>query len=222
MTKVLNAIVRREFKLAFSGSFDFALPLLFGVMVISLFPLGVSPGPEMLQKIGAGVIWVSAILASLLGLEKLFREDFRDGSLEQLRLSGQPFAIILLVKVIVHWLITVGPILILSPLFALFLNLTPLMFEALFLTLLLGTPMLSLVGAIAVALTLSLEKGGILLALLMLPLFIPLLIFATSAVNNAQLQLNYSGQLGIIAAMLMLALALTPWAISFAVKVSQN
>ncbi len=220
--QVIVAVIKRDLRLAFKGGLDFVMPLLFGVLVVSLFPLGVGPGPELLQKIGAGVIWIAAILSSLLGIEKLFKEDFRDGSLEQMMLCGTPLPILLFVKVIVHWLLIIVPILLLSPLFALFLNLTPEMYTALFLTLLLGTPLLSLVGAIAVALTLSLEKGGILLALLMLPIFIPLLIFATSAVNNAQLQLHYGGQLGIIAAMLLLALALAPFAISYSVRVSQN
>ena len=195
---------------------------MFLLMVVTLFPLGVSPSPDTLQRIGPGVIWIAAILSSLLGLERLFRDDFNDGSLEQYTLSGVPLSAIAAVKVLVHWLVSFVPLLILSPLLALFLNLTLPMYIALLLTLLVGTPLLSLIGAIAVALTIGLQRGGVLLALLLIPVFIPLLIFATSAVDSAALQLPYYPQLAIIGAMLLLALALAPFAIAYSLKVSQN
>lgn len=197
-------------------------PMMFFILVISLFPLGIGPGPQILQKVGPGVIWVAAILSSLLGMERLFKEDFQDGSLEQMILSATPLPLVALVKVFAHWLSTIVPLVILSPLLALFLNLTEAMYWALLLTLLLGTPLLSLVGAIAVALTVGLNRGGVLLALLLLPIFIPLLIFATSAVDAAALQLPYTAQLAMIGAMLLLSLAMAPFAIAYALRVSQN
>lgn len=218
----LLAIFKRELSLAYRQRSELLQPLMFFLLVISLFPLGVGPGPQILQKIGPGVIWVAAILASLLGMERLFRDDFHDGSMEQLMLSGVAMPLAVLVKVFTHWLASILPLLLLSPLLALFLNLTEAMYWALVQTLLLGTPLLSLLGAIAVGLTVGLNRGGVLLALLLLPVFIPLLIFATSAVDAAAMQLPYQAQLAIIAAMLLFALALAPFAIAYALKVSQN
>jgi len=222
MINALLAIFKRDMTLAFRQRAELLQPMMFFVLVISLFPLGVGPGPETLQKIGPGVIWVAAILSSLLGMERLFRDDYQDGSLEQLMLSGAPMPMVALVKVLVHWLASIVPLIVLSPLLALFLNLTIEMYWALLLSLLVGTPLLSLVGAIAVGLTVSLQKGGVLLALLLLPVFVPLLIFATGAVEAAALQLSYSAHLGLIGAMLLLAFALAPAAIAYALRVSQN
>jgi heme exporter protein B len=157
-----------------------------------------------------------------MAMERLFRDDFQDGSLEQYMLSGMALPAVSAVKVTVHWLVSFVPLFLLSPLLAMVLNLTVDMYIALVLTLLLGTPLLSLIGAIAVGLTVGLQKGGILLALLLIPVFIPLLIFATSAVDSAALQLPYHAQLAIIAAMLLLAAALAPFAIAYSLKVSQN
>lgn len=222
MNGPLQALLSRELALAFRQKSELLQPLIFFVLVISLFPLGVGPGPQMLQKIGPGVIWVAVLLSSLLGMERLFREDFNDGWLEQMTLSPLPLALIVLIKVLSHWLTCVLPLLLISPLLALFLNLTSEMYQALLITLLLGTPLLSLVGATGVALTTGLQRGGVLLSLLLLPLFIPLLIFATSAVDAAALQLSYNGQLAIIGALLLLALALTPFATAYALKVIQS
>ncbi|NDV89742.1 heme exporter protein CcmB [Alteromonas sp. 345S023] len=222
MSALLIGIAQRDLRIAFQQKSELVQPLMFLLMVVTLFPLGVSPSPDTLQRIGPGVIWIAAILSSLLGLERLFRDDFNDGSLEQYTLSGVPLSAIAAVKVLVHWLVSFVPLLILSPLLALFLNLTLPMYIALLLTLLVGTPLLSLIGAIAVALTIGLQRGGVLLALLLIPVFIPLLIFATSAVDSAALQLPYYPQLAIIGAMLLLALALAPFAIAYSLKVSQN
>ena len=215
-------IFKRDLHIAFKQKAELVQPLMFLLMVVTLFPLGVSPAPETLQRIGPGVIWIAAILSSLLAMERLFRDDFQDGALEQYMLSGMALPAVSAVKVAVHWLVSFVPLLILSPLLAMFLNLTYDMYIALMLTLLLGSPLLSLVGAIAVGLTVGLQKGGVLLALLLIPVFIPLLIFATSAVDSAALQLPYQSQLAIIAAMLMLAAALAPFAIAYSLKVSQN
>lgn len=222
MSAPLVAVFQRDIALAFRRRAELLQPLIFFVLVITLFPLGVGPGPEMLQKIGPGVIWVAAILSSLLGMERLFRDDFLDGSLEQLMLADVPMYLVALVKVGVHWLTSIVPLVLLSPLLALFLNLTVDMYWALLLTLVLGTPLLSLVGAVAVGLTVGLPKSGVLLALLLLPVFVPLLIFATAAVEAASFQQPYSAHLGFIGAMLLLSLALAPAAIAYALRVSQS
>ncbi|WP_339769352.1 heme exporter protein CcmB [uncultured Paraglaciecola sp.] len=222
MSESLNAIFRRDLALAYRQRSELMQPMMFFILVISLFPLGIGPNPDILQKVGPGVIWVAAILSSLLGMERLFKDDYNDGSLEQIMLSATPLPIVALVKVFAHWLTSIVPLLLLSPLLALFLNLTEDMYWALLCTLLLGTPLLSLVGAIAVGLTLGLNRGGVLLALLLLPVFIPLLIFATAAVEAASLQLPYNAQLAIIGAMLLISLAMAPFAIAYALRVSQN
>lgn len=224
MTSVdpLISIIKRDLVLAYRQKSELLQPLLFFVMVITLFPLGIGPGPETLQKVGPGVIWVAAILSSLLGMDKLFRDDFNDGSLEQLQLAHVSLSWAMFAKVFVHWCGSFIPLLLISPLLALFLNLTPAMYWSLLLTLALGTPLLSLVGAIAVALTVGLQRGGVLLSLLLIPVFIPLLIFATSAVDSAAMGLNYAPQLAIIGAMLCFAVAITPFAISYAIKVSHH
>jgi heme exporter protein B len=216
------AILKRDLALAYRQRAELMQPMLFFILVISLFPLAVGPEPKILQLIGPGVIWVAAILSSLLGLERLFRDDFQDGSLEQLMLSNTSLPAAALVKVLAHWLTSILPLIILSPLLALFLHLNEPMYWALLKTLLLGTPLLSLIGAIAVGLTVGLNRGGVLLALLLLPVFIPLLIFATSAVESASMQLQYSAQLAIIGAMFLLSLALAPFAIAYALRVSQT
>jgi heme exporter protein B len=218
----LMALLKRDLSLAYRQRAELMQPVMFFVLVISLFPLGVGPEPKTLQLIGPGVIWVAAILSSLLGLERLFRDDFLDGSLEQLILSSTSLPAAALVKVFAHWLTNILPLIILSPLLALFLHLSEPMYWALLKTLLLGTPLLSLIGAIAVGLTVGLNRGGVLLALLLLPVFIPLLIFATSAVESASMQLEYSAQLAIIAAMFFLSLATAPFAIAYALRVSQT
>ena len=218
----IMSVMKRDLVLAFRQKAELLQPLLFFVMVITLFPLGIGPGPDTLQKIGPGVIWVAAILSSLLGMDKLFRDDFNDGSLEQLQLSNISLSWAMFVKVLVHWCVSFLPLLFISPLLALFLNLTTPMYWSLVFTLVLGTPLLSLVGAIAVALTVGLQRGGVLLSLLLLPVFIPLLIFATSAVESAALGLNYLPQIAIIGAMLCFAIAITPFAISYAIRVSHH
>ncbi len=222
MSAFYTGVFKRDLTLAFRQKAELLQPLMFLVLVVSLFPIGVGPAPEILQVIGPGVIWVAAILSSLMGMERLFRDDFHDGSLEQLMLSGMNLNLVVAVKIFVHWLVSAVPLLILSPLLAMFLHMTFDMYIALLMTLLLGTPLISMVGAIAVGLTVGVNRGGVLLALLLIPVFIPLLIFATSAVDSAALQLPYLSQLAIIAAMLLLAVAFSPFAITYSLKVSQN
>lgn len=197
-------------------------PLVFLLIVVSLFPLAVGPSPDVLQRIGPGVIWIAAILSSLLGMERLFRDDFHDGNLEQLLLSNVPLPLVALAKVLSHWILSIVPLIVLSPLLALLFHLSVDTYIALLVTLLLGTPLLSLVGAIAVALTVGVNRGGVLLALLLLPLAIPMLIFSVSAIEAAALALSYRSQLAIIAAMLLLALGLAPFVIAYALRVSHN
>lgn len=217
-----RAMWYRELTLSFRQKAELLQPLMFFVLVITLFPLGVGPSPEVLQRIGPGVIWVAAILSSLMGMERLFRDDFQQGWLEQLMLSDASLSGLVMIKVLCHWLVSFLPLVLVSPLLALFLNLTEPMYWALLATLALGTPLISVVGAIAVGLTVGLNRGGVLLALLLIPIFIPLLIFATSAIESAAMQLPYAPQLAIIGALLLLALALAPFAISYAVRVSLN
>ena len=217
-----QGVFKRDVHIAFKQKAELLQPLMFLLMVVTMFPLGVSPSPDTLQRIGPGVLWIAAILSSLMAMERMFRDDFQDGTMEQYVLSGMSLAGISTVKVCVHWLVSFIPMLVLSPLLAMFLNLTFDMYVALLATLVLGTPLLSLIGAIAVGLTVGLQKGGVLLALLLIPVFIPLLIFATSAVDSAALQLPYYPQLAIIAAMLLLALAIAPFAIAYSLRVSQN
>jgi heme exporter protein B len=219
---VLWAVAKRDFSLAYRQRAELMQPLMFFLMVITLFPLAIGPAPQTLQLVSGAVIWVAAILSLLMGLERLFRDDYLDGSLEQLILSPTPLYLIVLVKVVSHWLVNMIPLLIMSPLLALFLNMTPSMYTALIFTLLLGTPIISLVGAIGVALTVGLQRSGVLVALLLIPLFIPLLIFATSAIDSAAMNLPISFQLGIISVLLLVALAVSPMVIAYSLKVSQH
>jgi heme exporter protein B len=218
----LKAVFLKDLALAYRQRAELMQPLMFFVLVITLFPLAIGPNLETLQRIGGGVIWVAAILSLLLGMERMFRDDFADGSLEQYILSPTPLYMIVVVKVFTHWLMHIVPLFLISPLLAVFLNLTMDMYVALMLTLLLGTPLISFVGAIGVALTVGLHRGGVLLALLLIPIFIPLLIFATSAIESASMLLPYHPQLAIIAALLLFSVALSPMAIAYSLKVSQN
>lgn len=213
-------ILRRELKIAFRKGAEIVNPLWFFLIVITLFPLGVGPEPQLLARIAPGIIWVAALLASLLSLERLFRDDFLDGSLEQLLLLPSPLAMTVLGKVCAHWLVTGLPLLLLSPLVALLLSLDMHTWWAMALTLLLGTPVLSLVGGIGVALTVGLPKGGVLLSLLVLPLYIPVLIFATAGIDAAAMGMPIDGYLAILGAMLAGSITLAPFATAAALRVS--
>lgn len=222
MISMFTGVLRRELVSALRRRADILNPLWFFVIVITLFPLGIGPEPTLLARIAPGIVWVAALLSSLLALERLFRDDFIDGTLEQLMLMPCPLGVLVLAKVLAHWLLTGLPLLLLSPLVAVLLSLDMVGFQAVFLTLLLGTPILSLLGAIGVALTVGIGKGGVLLSLLTLPLYIPVLIFATSAIEAASLGVPYDGQLAILAAMLVGSITLAPFAIASALRVSVN
>ncbi|MDV2856471.1 heme exporter protein CcmB [Oceanimonas sp. CAM02] len=222
MMHSFTGVVRRELVSALRRRADILNPLWFFVIVITLFPLGVGPEPALLARIAPGIVWVAALLASLLALERLFRDDYIDGTLEQMMLMPCPLGVVVLAKVLAHWLLTGLPLLLLSPLVAVLLSMDMNGFLGMFWTLLLGTPILSLLGAIGVALTVGIGKGGVLLSLLTLPLYIPVLIFATSAIETAGLGLPYSGQLAILGAMLAGSVTLAPFAIAAALRVSVN
>ena len=222
LDRIFLGVIKREFALAMKQKSEVVQPLIFLLIIITLFPIGVSPSPALLQKIGPGVIWIAALLSTLLSLDRIFRDDFHDGTLEQMVLSGIPIELLAAAKVICHWLITFVPLLIMTPLLALLLNLTIDTTLVLITTLLFGTPVMSLLGAIAVALTVDLRKSALILPLILLPIFIPLLIFATSAINSATSQLPYTPQLAIIAAIFMFTCAIAPSAIAYGLKVSQH
>lgn len=222
LTQAFWAIIRRDLLLAFRRRAEMANPLLFFVLVVTMFPLAVGAQPNLLQTMAPGVIWVSALLAALLSLDSLFRSDFDDGSLEQLLLSPHSLSILVLGKIVAHWLVTGLPLLLVAPLLALFLGLPERAMPTLWLTLILATPMLSLIGAIGVALTVGLRRGGMILSLLVLPLYIPVLIFASNAVDRAASGLPVTAQINILLSMLLLALVLTPLPTAAALKMSVN
>lgn len=219
---VVKQLIRRDLRVASRQRSDLLNPLIFLLIVVSLFPLGVGPGPDILGRIAPGVIWVSALLSSMLGLERLFRDDFRDGALEQMLLLPAPVEVSVFAKILVHWLLTAVPVLLITPLLALLLNLPLQAWGVLWLTLLLGTPVLSAAGAVGVALTVSLNKGGALLSLLLLPLLIPLLIFATAAVEAAVAGISPAGPLALIGAFMVISLTLAPFAVKAGLRVSVN
>jgi heme exporter protein B len=213
-------VVAKELKGAFRQRSDILNPIWFFIIVVTLYPLSIGTDPELLQRIAPGIIWVAALLAALLSFERLFKDDYIDGSLEQLMLTPFPLAWLVSAKVFAHWLLTGLPVLLVSPLLAAFLALDIETYFALFLTLLIGTPILSLFGAIGVALTVGLRKGGVLLSLIMLPLSIPILIFSTMAIDAASYGQSYTGLLALLAAMLIAAITLAPLAIAAALRVS--
>jgi len=216
------AIIRRDLVLALRRRSELANPLLFFVLVITLFPLGIGAQPHLLKAIAPGIIWVSALLAAMLSLDSLFRSDFDDGSLEQILLSPYPPSILILGKIVAHWLVTGLPLLVVAPLLAVFLGMPDNSLGILLLTLLLGTPVLSLIGAIGVALTVGLRRGGMILSLLVLPLYIPVLIFASNAVEMSANGLPVTAQVNILIAFFLMSLVLAPWPTAAALKMSIN
>lgn len=213
------ALLKRDLRLAGRRRGELLNPLLFFAVVITLFPLGVGPDPQTLSGIAAGTLWVSALLAVLLSLDAMFRGDYEDGTLEQWLISPLPLPLLVLTRVFGHWLVTGLPLVVLAPLLGLLLQLPPSGVGALVNSLLLGTPVLSLVGAIAVALIVGLRRGGMLLALLVLPLYVPVLIFGAGAVDAATSGLPATGQLLMLAALLVLALTLAPLAAAAALRI---
>ncbi|MDD4865499.1 MAG: heme exporter protein CcmB [Alishewanella agri] len=212
--------LQRELTLLARQKSDWLNPVLFFIIVLTLFPLGVGPEPNMLRIMAPGIVWIAALLSVLLAAERLFKDDYRNGVIEQLVASQQALMPFVLAKISGNWLSTGLPLVLLSPLVALLFNMESAAFSAMALTLLLGTPVLSLLSVLGAAITVSADKGGILLALLILPLYIPLLIFASAAIEAASIGLGYQGQLAILLAIMLFALALVPMAVCSALKIN--
>ena len=220
MLSVLRGVIRRDLTLAWRRRSDVFTALLFFVIVASLFPLGVGPEPQLLRAIGPGVVWVAALLASMLALSRLFAADYADGTLEQMLLAATPLPVIVVGKVIAHWIAANLPLVLIAPLLGLQFGLPADALAMLTLALALGTPSLSLIGAIGAALTLGLRGGGVLLALLVLPLYAPVLILGSLAVEATAAGLSAQPYLLLLAALSLAALSLAPWAVSAALRIS--
>ncbi len=216
----MGAVIKRDLRASLRQPQDLANPLLFFVIVVTLFPLGVSPEVAFLKEAGGGILWVAALLSVLLSLDHLFRQDFEDGSLEQLLLQPQPLFLLVLAKSLAHWMLTGLPLVLLAPVLAVMVHLEGNSIWVLCLTLLVGTPVLSLIGSIGAALTLGLRSAGVLLSLLIIPLYIPVLIFGTGTVMAAAEGVPVSGQLALMGAFLVLALTLAPFASAAALRIS--
>jgi len=218
----LWAMFKRDMALVVRHRGELANPLVFFLLVLTMVPLGISPDPTVLSTLAPGMLWVVALLATLLSLDGLFRQDFDDGSLEQMVISPQPLYAMVVVKIIVHWLSTGLPLTLLTPLLGVMLALPSEGYLPLLLSLLLGTGSLSLIGAIGSALTVSLRKGGLLLSLIVMPLYVPVLIFGASSVKAAIEGFPYNAQLAVLGAMLAIAIILAPFAIAGALRISVN
>ncbi len=213
---------RRDLILVFRHKSDMVNPLVFFLIAISMIPLAIGPETALLIRIAPGIIWVMALLATLLSLDNLFRSDFDDGSLEQLLIAPYPLFFSILAKVTVHWLATGLPLTLLAPLLGVMLSLPASAFGALCCSLFIGTAAMSLIGAVGAALTVGLRKGGLLISLIVMPLYVPVLIFGASAVQAAVLGDGYNLQLAVLGAVLALALVLAPLAAAGALRVSVN
>ena len=214
------AMVMRDLTLAMRRRADVLTTLFFFLIVVSLFPLGVSPEMETLRGIAPGVIWVAALLASMLSLGRLFSSDHQDGTLEQILLLPQPLSVLVLAKVLAHWLVAGLPLVLMSPLLGMQLGLDAEAIGLMMLTLLLGTPVLSLIGSVGAALTLGVRGGGVLVSLLVLPLYIPVLIFGTGAVDAATSGMEFEGHLSLLGAFLVMAVLLAPLGTAAALRIS--
>ncbi|MBL1293466.1 MAG: heme exporter protein CcmB [Thiotrichales bacterium] len=217
---IFRTMLSRELTLGLRRKADVLMTLFFCVIVASMFPLAVGPEAALLKAMGPGIIWVAALLASLLSLERMFGVDYVDGTLEQMVISQHPLSVIVFAKVLAHWLTTGLPLVLISPLLALQYGLEVQDGIILVATLLIGTPILSLLGAVGAALTLGLRGGGVLISLLVLPLFVPVLIFGAAAVDDAAAGLSIEGHFSLLGAMLVAALILTPWAVASALRIS--
>jgi len=215
---IFMTLIKRDINLAFRQGFDSLMVVAFFVIAVVLFPLGVGPEPNTLARIASGTIWVAALLSSMLSLERLFQTDYDDGSLELLALSPVALEVTVLAKVTAHWLTTGLPLILTAPLLGVLMQLPNEGFMTLLIALALGTPTLSLIGAVGAALVLGSRRGGVLLSLLILPLYIPVLIFGVSAVEAALGDLTTRPHLLILAGLLAATLALTPWAAAAALR----
>jgi heme exporter protein B len=219
---LLVLVIRRDLVLAMRRRADVLTTLIFFVIVASLFPLGVGPEMDMLRKMAAGVLWVAALLSSMLSLGRLFSADYLDGTLEQMMLAPQSLSVLVLGKMAAHWMVSGLPLVILAPVLGLQFDMSVQALGVLMLGLLLGTPILSMVGAIGAALTLGLRGGGVLLSLLVLPLCIPVLIFGAGAVTAVTGGLGVASHFALLGALLILALVFTPWVTAQALRISME
>lgn len=213
-------LLHRQLVLAMRRPIDILNPLLFFAMVVALFPLGLGPAPDRLAEFAPGILWIIALLSNLLTSDSVFRSDYDDGSLEQLLLSSQPLYLSVLSYIAAHWIVTGLLLSLVSPLFAVMLNLPAAAIPALMASLLIGSAVLSLVGAIGAALTVGLKRGGMLISLLILPLYMPVLIFGSAAVQGAVSAAPVLPYLAILGAMLSLAIALAPLAVSAGLRIT--
>jgi heme exporter protein B len=218
--KSLLAVIRRDLLLAMRRKTEVLTALFFFVIVTSLFPLGIGPEPALLRKIAPGVLWVGALLATMLGLQRMFAADHADGTLEQMALSPEPLALLVAGKNIAHWMVSGLPLVVLAPILGLQFDLDAGSLAVLTLGLAIGTPVLSLVGAVGAALTLGVRGGGALLSLLVLPLYVPTLIFGAGAVQAQQSGMGATGHLSLLAALLALAVFFAPWATTTALRIA--
>ncbi|MBX9628982.1 MAG: heme exporter protein CcmB [Burkholderiales bacterium] len=214
------AVFARDVLQAWRRRADWLTSIFFFVIVVSLFPLGVGPEPALLRTMAPGIVWVAALLAAMLSLPRVFGSDYADGTLEQLVLTPHPLTVIVLAKVLAHWLLSGVPLALIAPVLALQFGLEGEPVGVLFVALLLGTPCLSLIGGVGAALTLGVRGGGVLIALLVLPLYIPVLIFGAGAVEATVAGTGAAGHLSLLAAGLLIAIVLAPWAIAAALRVA--
>lgn len=220
LLRVVGSVIRRDLQLAMLRKSDVLTTLFFFVIVVSLFPLGIGPEKTLLRQIGPGVLWVAALLAAMLSLHRLFEPDYADGTLEQMALSPAPLGMLVAGKVAAHWLLSGLPLTLLAPLLALQFDLPTRSVAVLALALAVGTPVLSLIGAIGAGLTLGVRGGGMLQALLVLPLYVPVLIFGAGAVDAAAAGLGAAAHLSLLAAMLTAAVFFAPWATTAALRIA--
>lgn len=216
------ATLKRDLLIAYKRKHDVVNPFMFFLIVATLFPIGISPDPDRLGEIAAGVLWISALLAAMLSMDSLYRADYEDGSLELLLLSPHPLYFMVLAKNIAHWLVSGLPVVLVSPLIAYMLNLPSASYFAVFITLLLGTPILSLLGSIGVALTVGLGSRGLILAVITLPMSVPVLIAGTMAVQQTLNGASLAGYLAIMGALLLFSISLAPLASAAALRISVN
>jgi heme exporter protein B len=220
MLQTLGVVVYRDLLLAVRRRSDIANTVLFFVLVVSMFPFGVGPEPNLLRAVAPGVLWVAALLASMLALSRMFAGDHADGTLEQMVMSSVPLSIVVLGKVAAHWLVTGLPLVILAPVLALQFDVPTSAYGTLMLSLVLGTPVLSLIGAIGAALTLGVRGSGVLTALLVLPLYVPVLILGAGAVDGAAAGLDVSAHLLLMGALLVFAMVFSLWPVAAALRVA--
>jgi len=213
-------LVGRDLRLALRGGIGSLVAMVFFVIAATLFPLGVGPESALLERIAPGVLWVCALLATMLSLGRMFQDDYDDGSLEVIALGSLPLEMVMLAKVLAHWLTTGLPLIIAAPALAILLNMSTQGFAVLIISLLLGTPILSLIGSVGAALTVGLKRDGVLISLLVLPLYVPVLIFAVGAVEGAIFGLGAQANLLILAGGFLFFLVLTPWASAAALRMA--